>query len=73
MGAGAVTSSVTLRYAAHRIEIDVSDDRAGDDAAALAGMRERVRLYGGRLSTGASNGAGFRVKAWLPLDERAPR
>jgi signal transduction histidine kinase len=73
MEAGAVTSSVTLRYAAHRIEIDVSDDRAGDDAAALAGMRERVRLYGGRLSTGASNGAGFRVQAWLPLDEKAPR
>ena len=33
----------------------------------LAGMTERVALYGGELETGTSNGRGFRVLARLPL------
>ena len=36
---------------------------AGDG---LAGMQERVRLYGGELRAGA-DGAEFRVRARLPL------
>ena len=36
-------------------------------------MRERVRLYGGRVQADRSNGAGHRVNAWLPVEELAAR
>jgi signal transduction histidine kinase len=35
----------------------------------LAGMRERVALYGGTLETGPrEQGRGFRVRATIPID-----
>jgi signal transduction histidine kinase len=34
--------------------------------AGLVGLRERVRLAGGRLSSGPSPGGGWRVTAWVP-------
>ena len=35
----------------------------------LAGMRERVALYGGTLETGPrEHGRGFRVRATIPFD-----
>jgi signal transduction histidine kinase len=30
-------------------------------------MRERVAVYGGRLSAGAAQGGGFELRAELPL------
>ncbi len=36
-------------------------------------MRERVRLYGGRLKVGGSNGERHHVSAWLPLEELVAR
>jgi signal transduction histidine kinase len=36
----------------------------------LLGMRERVGLYGGTLSTGHSPGRGFTVSATFPLPEQ---
>ena len=36
----------------------------------LAGMRERVAVYGGRLETGPRAERGFRVRALLPLEPR---
>lgn len=38
----------------------------------LVGMRERVRLVGGRLDTGPLPDGGFRVAAQLPLVEKEP-
>jgi signal transduction histidine kinase len=38
----------------------------------LIGMRERVGLYGGRLSAGATPD-GFAVRAWFPLDGEGGR
>jgi signal transduction histidine kinase len=53
----------------------VVDDNGGSGLAAgafghgLIGMRERVGLHNGRIFAGPTGG-GWRVSAWLPLDER---
>jgi signal transduction histidine kinase len=41
--------------------------RANGDGHGLVGMRERVKLHGGELRTGALPGGGFEVSARLPL------
>jgi signal transduction histidine kinase len=38
----------------------------------LAGMRERLTLYGGELDAGPLPGGGFRVRARLPLTATVP-
>jgi len=37
----------------------------------LLGMRERVAALGGRLDAGARPSGGFRVRAWIPIGDRA--
>jgi glucose-6-phosphate-specific signal transduction histidine kinase len=46
---------------------------AGDDAVGhgLIGMRERVAIYGGEISTGRRADGGFRVHASLPRGARS--
>ena len=69
--AGAAQARVTLRYADGEMELEVSDDGQGPVPGAvgghgLAGMRERVAVFGGTIESGALNGHGFRVRARLP-------
>ena len=71
---------VTVRCDARAVGLEIADDGRGPRAApsrdddvttghGLAGMRERVALYGGTLETGArEHGRGFRVRATIPLD-----
>ena len=52
--------------------ISVRDDGQGPERHAVlvrdcSGMRERVAVYGGRLSAGAAEGGGFELRAELPL------
>jgi signal transduction histidine kinase len=66
-GAGAAT--VRVRYSPEAVELDVRNPagfQGESGGRGLAGMEERVRLYGGRLLTGAEDGE-FRVQARLPL------
>ncbi len=78
--AGPTTASVTVRYAARALEVEIADDGAAaereggstGDGNGLIGMRERVALLGGRLQVGRHAGAGFVVRADLPLDGSPP-
>jgi signal transduction histidine kinase len=63
---------VMVRYGGDHVELEVLDDgraRAGGSQGGhgIAGMRERVRLYGGTLEVGSRNGGGFSVRARLPV------
>ncbi|MEU6076509.1 sensor histidine kinase [Micromonospora sp. NPDC047074] len=70
--AGATTLDVRVRYLAHEVEVDVTDDGratrpANADGLGLVGMRERVATHGGALEVGARAGGGWRVRARFPL------
>jgi signal transduction histidine kinase len=70
--AGPATAQVLLRYGNDTLEVEVADTGSGignGDLAGLglAGMRERVMLFGGGLESGASPGGGYLVRARLPL------
>jgi signal transduction histidine kinase len=72
-GGPGVSASVTVRYGAQALTIRVADDGRGAAAISdgaghgLAGMRERVELYGGSVTAGPRLGGGFQVIAELPL------
>ena len=70
--------SVTLRLTGNRneLEIEICDDGVGFDPAAveaghfgLLGMRERVRLAGGRLEVQSAPGNGTCILIHFPLEE----
>ena len=72
--AGRATASVGVTYRADEVEVRVSDDGSGAATAqtggghGLAGMRERVRLFGGTLEAGPTATGGFCVRAVLPTE-----
>jgi PAS domain S-box-containing protein len=59
------------------VHLAIADDGRGFDAAAapsgfgLLGMRERVKMLGGRLTIESTPGTGTRIEAWLPTKEQA--
>ncbi|GIF44531.1 signal transduction histidine kinase [Actinoplanes xinjiangensis] len=64
---------VAVRAGAGEVHIEVTDDgrgrapsRRGRTGQGLIGMRERVSMYGGRLSTGTRPDGGFQVTAAIP-------
>ena len=71
--AGATRADVVVRYGAGELQIDVHDDgrgAAGGDGLGhgLVGIRERVKVFGGSMTAGTSNGGGFTLSARLPLE-----
>src|SRR5207302_6198393 len=77
--ARASNSDVTLRYRPDELQIEVRDNGEGSSTSnglghGLVGVRERVKIYGGEMSTGTANGRGFILSTRLPLsaDRRRP-
>ena len=70
--AGAEHADVTLRYEPDLLRIEVRDDGTGGASGGspgygLVGIRERVKIYGGEMSSGPAPGGGFALEARLPL------
>jgi signal transduction histidine kinase len=68
------SAQVVVTYAESAVHIEVSDDGIGaghDDGCGngLRGMRERVKLLGGRLDAGPGPQGGFFVRVTLPIGE----
>jgi signal transduction histidine kinase len=60
-----------VRYGADAVELEVVDDGSGDGTGhvgghGLAGMRERVAVFGGEFVAGP-RGRGFALRVTLPL------
>jgi signal transduction histidine kinase len=77
--AAPATAELMLRYQPDEVVIEVTDNgrippspaRAGDGAGhGIAGMRERVALYGGKL-VAEPTASGFRVLASIPTGQAA--
>ncbi len=74
--ANAGEAVVSLGYAPDQLSIDVQDNGRGMVLAlgnghrpghGLIGIRERVRLYDGEMTTGTPDGGGFLLRVRLPL------
>jgi signal transduction histidine kinase len=75
--AGVASAVVVLRYQPEALDIEVADEGRprlqplGEPVTGgghgLAGMRERVALYGGTVAAGPAPDGGFRVQVLLPL------
>jgi signal transduction histidine kinase len=74
--AGPAHARVTVRYAPSDLELEVLDDGRGNGSGGgsgsghgLAGIRERVAVYGGALEAGRLPEGGYALRARLPLGE----
>jgi signal transduction histidine kinase len=71
--AGRAHAAVHVRYGLDCLELEITDDGGGIPADVpggghgLAGIRERVTLYGGKFDASATLGGGFAVRVLLPL------
>jgi signal transduction histidine kinase len=71
---GTAHAWVSLHWREGELEVEVANDGKGDGDGSggghgLAGMRERVSLYGGALDSGPRAGGGFVVRARLPVTQ----
>jgi signal transduction histidine kinase len=70
-------ADVILRYRPDDLRIEVRDDGKGVKPSdglghGLVGVRERVKIYGGEMSTGTATGGGFILSTRLPIRSYGP-
>jgi signal transduction histidine kinase len=70
--AGPARARVLVRYGDAALELEVADTGTGEangdsTGHGLAGMRERVAVFGGELESGPRTEGGYAVRARLPL------
>ncbi len=70
-------ADVTVRYGPTELEIEVRDDGQGSPTGdglghGLVGVRERVKIYGGEMTTTVTPGSGFILNTRLPLGSEQP-
>ncbi|MBA2312580.1 MAG: sensor histidine kinase [Actinobacteria bacterium] len=72
--AAVASATVTLRYKADVIEVEITDDGHGaisthsEGGNGIPGMRERALALGGEFEAGPRAGGGFRIRARLPYE-----
>jgi len=66
---GATATDVLIHFTPDELRVQVIDDRDGDLADRLPGLKERVSLYGGHLTVARVEGGSFRVRMNLPIEE----
>lgn len=81
---GARNVTVALQHEGDSLELSITDNGCGFDpdtarkralegrSLGLLGMRERVRLAGGRIAIESNLGKGTHVHVWLPATRREP-
>ena len=74
--ARASRADVTLSYGPDELGIEIRDDGRGLAATdglghGLVGIGERVKIYGGEMTTGTANGGGFVLRTRLPVAHAA--
>ena len=74
--AAGAAAQVAVRYGAKELDVEITNDAGqaqaainGGDGHGIFGMRERVRLFGGRFEAGELADGGFRIHARIPLEE----
>jgi signal transduction histidine kinase len=75
--ARASNADVTVRYWPDELQLEVRDNGEGGSTTeglghGLLGIRERVKIYGGEMTAGTTNGGGFTLSTRLPLSGRRP-
>jgi signal transduction histidine kinase len=70
--ARATKADVTVRYRPGEVQLEVRDNGVGSSTTdglghGLVGIRERVKIYGGEMTAGATNAGGFVLSTRLPL------
>jgi signal transduction histidine kinase len=65
-------ADVTVHYWPEEVKIEVRDDGVGSSTSdglghGLVGIRERVKIYGGEMTSGAAPEGGFVLSARLPV------
>jgi signal transduction histidine kinase len=72
---GSASATVRISYETHVLVVEVTDDGRGAATSlsglgagnGVIGMRERVEIYGGELTSGPRHGGGYGVRATLPI------
>jgi signal transduction histidine kinase len=70
-------AEVTVRYSSKELQLEIRDDGRGATTTdglghGLVGIRERVKIYGGEMTTGTATGGGFILSTSLPLSSGRP-